>query len=133
MTLHCLSGIRYIERNMQNKDKNKCYTSDNTTKKEEFMNQTIVKAIKERRLLELTYKNIRRTVEPHAYGVTKTGYEKFTCYQVKGPHSSLKPHDWDYLDASKITNLVLLEDSFSGTRPGHKRDDPAMTTIYAQL
>ena len=83
MTLYCLSGIRYIKRNMQNKDKNKCYTSDNTTKKEEFMNQTIVKAIKERRLLELTYKNIRRTVEPHAYGVTKTDMKNLLATKLK--------------------------------------------------
>jgi len=97
------------------------------------MNQTIVKAIKERLLLELTYNGFRRTVEPHAYGATKTGYEKLTCYQVKGSHSSLKPHDWDYFDVSKIMTLTLLEDSFSGVRPGYKRDDPRMTTIYAQL
>ena len=97
------------------------------------MDQTIVKAIKEKKLLELIYKKIRRTVEPHAYGITKTGYKKFTCYQVKGSHSTSKPHDWVYLDGSKISNLVLLEDSFAGARPGYKRDDPEMVTIYAQL
>jgi hypothetical protein len=97
------------------------------------MNHIIVRAIKERRLLKLTYDGILRIVEPHAYGATKTGYEKLTCYQVQGLHSSATPHEWDYLDVSKITNLVLLEDSFSGTRHGYKRDDPNMTTIYAQL
>ena len=97
------------------------------------MNQTIVKAIKERRLLELTYKDIQRTVEPYAYGATKTGYEKLTCYQVKGSHSSSKPHTWDYLDVSKIMNLVLLEDTFVGHRDGYKPNDPNTPTIYAQL
>ncbi len=47
------------------------------------MNQTIVKAIKERRLLELTYKNIRRTVEPHAYGVTKTDMKNLLATKLK--------------------------------------------------
>jgi hypothetical protein len=97
------------------------------------MNHIIVQAIRERRLLELSYNNIERTVEPYAYGATKTGYEMLTCYQVAGRHSSYKPHDWDYLDVSKIKNLTLSEDLFSGTRRGYKRDDRRMTTIYAQL
>ncbi len=96
------------------------------------MHQTIIKAIKERRLLELTYKDIQRTVEPYAYGATKTGYKKLTCFQIKGSHSSSKPHVWDYLDVSKITKLNLLDETFV-RRDGYKPNDPNITTMYAQL
>jgi len=100
------------------------------------MNQLIVQAIEEKRLIELTYKGYSRIVEPHTYYRTKNGYEKLQCYQVQGGHSSVKrdpDDDWDYLTVPNISNLSLLEKTFLGPRPDYKRLDETMFTIYAQL
>ena len=97
------------------------------------MNQTIIQAIKETRLLSLTYKGLNRVVEPHAYGVSTAGNEILRCYQVEGGHTSEKHHNWDLLTVSKISSLSLHTSCFEGARPDYKRGDKAMTTIFAQL
>jgi len=98
-----------------------------------FCNQIIVNAIKNKNRLSLVYDNINRTVEPHAYGETKAGNGILRCYQVCGNHNSDKPHDWELLSVSKITGLTLTEERFLNARPGYKKNDKAMTIIYAQI
>lgn len=44
------------------------------------MNPSICKAIKEKRILTFTYDGHPRKVEPHCYGLTKTGKEAIRCY-----------------------------------------------------
>jgi hypothetical protein len=103
---------------------------------EAYMNQLIVQAIEEKRLIELTYKGYSRIVEPHAYYRTINGFEKLQCYQVKGDHSSRdrRPDDdWGYFSVPKISSLSLLEKTFSGPRPDYKRPDKTNPTVYAQL
>jgi len=97
------------------------------------MNQTIINAIQQKKLLSLSYDGITRTVEPHAYGVSKKGNELMRCYQVEGGHNSDKSHDWELLTVSKIIALSDTGKNFAGARPDYKRDDKAMQTIYAQL
>ncbi len=97
------------------------------------MNQSIIHAIREMKLISLTYKGTDRVVEPHAYGVSAKGNELLRCYQIHGGHTSTKAHDWDLLTISKIENLNVLSDGFSSARPDYKRDDKHIPTIYAQL
>ena len=93
---------------------------------------TIIDAIQNRQALSLTYDNIDRIVEPHAYGKASTGNELLRCYQTSGGHSSDTPHDWNLMNIKKITNLSV-SGTFSSTRPGYKQGDKALSTIYAQL
>lgn len=96
------------------------------------MLNSIITAIKKRKLLVITYGGITRTVEPHTAGISKKRNNVLSCYQTHGKH--IKPgHEWDFFTISKITNLTVLEDSFSDTRTGYKRNDSRMTTIYAEL
>jgi len=99
------------------------------------MNQLIVQAIRGKRLIKLTHKGITRVVEPHAYYLTKNGYEKLSGYQVKGRHSSQnrKDDEWVYPNVADIKDLSLLEETFSGPRPDYKRPDKTNPTVYAQL
>lgn len=94
---------------------------------------TIIAAIQEQRILELTYDGIHRQVEPHAYGRASTGNNLLRCFQISGGHTSEKPHDWNLMNVAKISGLVSSEQIFSGPRPEYKRGDKAMTTIYAEL
>jgi hypothetical protein len=97
------------------------------------MNATIVDAIQNRKVLSLIYDGISRRVEPHAYGMGTSGNELLRCYQIAGSHGSDKPHDWDLLIVSKISALSNAGDTFAGPRPGYRRGDKAMSTIYAEL
>jgi len=97
------------------------------------MNQTIINAILQKKLLSLSYDGITRTVEPHAFGVSSKGNELLRCYQVKGDHNSEKPHAWDLLTVSKIGALSDTGENFASARPDYKQNDKAMQTIYAQL
>ncbi len=97
------------------------------------MNQIIIKAIKNLHVLSLTYDGISRKVEPHAYGIGSKGVELLLCYQIRGAHGSIAPHDWDWLTVPKISAMTDTGDTFSGARPQYKRDDKRLSTIYAQL
>jgi len=97
------------------------------------MNQSICKAIREKRILTFMYDGHPRVVEPHCYGLTRTGKEAIRCYQTGG--TGVKPDvtPWHLMTVAKMMNLQILEDSFSTTRPGYKRGDEHMTTIFEQL
>jgi len=97
------------------------------------MNQTIIDAIENRRILTITYKGIAREVEPHAYGRGTSGNDLLHCYQIAGGHSSKEEHDWDWLIVRKISAMSDSGRTFSGARPPYRCNDKAMSTIYAQL
>jgi hypothetical protein len=96
------------------------------------VNHTIANAIHNMHVLSVTYKGIPRLVEPHAYGISTAGNDVLRCYQTAGGH--VKPgHEWDLLTVSKMAALADTQQKFSGPRPGYRRGDSVMTTIYAQL
>jgi hypothetical protein len=97
------------------------------------MHTTVIKAIKNRLLLEFEYDGHYRLVESHTYGTFKTGKDTLVAYQIDGTSERGNVPDWRPFTVSKITNLVLLEDSFTGTRNGYKRGDSRMDEIYAEL
>lgn len=97
------------------------------------MNQTIICAIHNRKLLTFTYNGHSRTVEPHTYGVTTTGNESLLAYQTNGGHASGHKEPWHLFNLSKMEKLTLSTRSFTGPRHGYKRTKPAMKRIYIQL
>ena len=98
------------------------------------MNPQIVRAIHERRRLQLRYGWGIRWVEPHAYGVTAEGHEVLRCYQIGGTSSSGRPVGWKLLRVDEITSLNVEEDTFPRPRFDYDPADPAMTRqIFAQL
>ncbi len=97
------------------------------------MNQTIVTAIKEKRLLSFTYDGYARVVEPHCYGITTAGNEAIRCYQVRGGSSSGKVPDWRMMTIDSIRGLTLTQETFSLPRTGYKRGDRGMSTIFCEL
>jgi len=97
------------------------------------MNQTIVQAIKERRLMSVTYDGYKRTVEPLTYGLSKKGKETLSAYQLSGGHASEKNHDWPFFTVAKITALSILEDSFEANRRGYVKGDSRMIEIFCEL
>jgi hypothetical protein len=97
------------------------------------MNAVLCKALAERLKLQLVYDWGHRIVEPHAYGIGDERQELLRVYQVGGASQSGEPIGWKLFRVDEIRALHLLPDTFPGPRQGYKRNDNAMTKIYAQL
>jgi hypothetical protein len=95
------------------------------------MNPAVTSAIQTKHLLEFYYENVRRVVEPHCYGRDTAGNDALCAWQLTGELGDRA--DWRFYVLSKISALRQLPESFDHARPGYKRGDKRMTTIYAQL
>jgi predicted DNA-binding transcriptional regulator YafY len=96
------------------------------------MLQTIIDAIRDKQQLSFTYDGLLRLVEPHTVGLSTAGNQVMRCFQVGGSHRKAG-HDWDLVKLEKIVALTVTGEHFAGPRPGYKRGDGAMSTIYAEL
>lgn len=97
------------------------------------MNQIVIQAIKEKRILTFNYDDFTRTVEPHCYGITTAGNEAIRCYQTAGGSSSGKVPGWHLMKIDKILNLTLTQETFLAPRPEYKKGDKGMKTIFCEL
>lgn len=93
----------------------------------------IIDAIENRKILEFYYDENHRIVEPHTVGISKTGKEMLSAFQTEGGSNRGSVPCWGQFSLSKIENLQVLDESFSGTRPGYTRDDSRMDEIFAEL
>ena len=96
------------------------------------MDSQICDAINNRNLLEFYYDGGARIVEPHCYGITKSGNEALRAYQVGG-YSSSGSMGWKMFELSKSRNLKVLDENFSSPRQGYKKGDKSMRKIYCEL
>lgn len=99
----------------------------------EDMNQTIIQAIRNKKLLEIRYHDFFRIVEPHCYGQNKKGEFTLRCYQVSGGSASGSPADWKLLLQDEMKSIAMTGADFYGPRQGYKLLDPAIPSIVAQL
>jgi hypothetical protein len=97
------------------------------------MHPTIIEAIKQRRVLSVSYDGLPRKVEPHIYGINSAGHEALSCYQVEGGSASGNPEGWKMLLVSKLDKAILTELTFTPrTSPSPWADKP-MRQVYAQV
>jgi hypothetical protein len=97
-----------------------CFLED-----KQIMRDTIIEAIKSRRLIEFSYDGGVRTVEPHCYGQSRKGNDVVRAFQVGGYSSSGKM-GWKLYDLSKVYSLTLLDEVFDGPRTGYTKGDSEM-------
>lgn len=95
------------------------------------MENTTCRAINERQVVQFYYEGELRIVEPHCHGITTAGNQGLRAYQTDGYSSSGKM-GWKMYDLGKAAGIELLG-GFNGTRPGYKRNDRGMSTIYCEL
>lgn len=96
------------------------------------MLQIIIDAIRNRETLSFTYGGFVRVVEPHAVGVSTAGNNVLRCYQTQGGHVT-PGHEWDLCNIAKIFGLRATGEHFVGERPGYRRGDKHMITIFEEL
>jgi len=80
------------------------------------MEELIIKAIHEKKIIAFSYQEKHRVAEPHIYGI-KNGIKKILCFQIRGHSSNDNLPDWRMFDVNKIIGLRILDESFPGPRP----------------
>lgn len=96
-----------------------------------MIDREIRTAISERRLVELVYGRHRRIVEPHDYGVRR-GVPKLLVYQIRGESNGPVP-GWRELDVPKISQFVVLADTFPGGRGAAHDEHKSWDRIYMRV
>lgn len=92
-----------------------------------------IEAIENRNLLEFDYDGHFRIVEPHTVGISNTGKESLSAYQIDGESSRGNVPCWGQFSISKIENLNVLDEQFTGVRHGYTQGDSRMSDIFAEL
>ncbi|MDP3262450.1 MAG: hypothetical protein U1E06_07885 [Tabrizicola sp.] len=89
------------------------------------MNMTVFSAVRERRMLHFWYDGEQRTIEPHCYGRDSNGHEALRAFQIGGK-------GWRMFHVGEMVRVVSAAETFV-PRPDFKRNDKAMSTIFAQV
>jgi hypothetical protein len=98
----------------------------NIATKREKTRETICSAIRSRRVIEFYYHGGYRTVEPFCLGVVMSGEgdnESLLCYQTGGFSELREVVGWKLYRASEMEDIEILNEQFSGDRPGYDPDD----------
>ena len=104
----------------------------NITTKVEKNRATICGAIRSRRVIEFYYHGGYRTVEPFCLGVvldTDADNESLICYQTGGFSELREVVGWKLYRASEMEDIEVLNEQFSGNRPGYDPDNIDMAVI----
>ena len=94
------------------------------------MERLIIEAIETNRLIEFNYKNEVRIVEPYTFGMSSTGKDVLSAYQVEGGSTSSSDLGWRLFSIDKIENLRIIGNCFESTRDGYNPNDSRMQKIY---
>jgi hypothetical protein len=91
-------------------------------------------AIANKRLIRLRYQNVDRVVEPHDYGVQR-GVERLFVHQLRSAsaHPGQRSDGWRLLNVAKIEDLVVLDDTFAGTRADAGQKHLNWDVVYARV
>jgi hypothetical protein len=100
------------------------------TDREEHMDQQIIDAIRNKRMIEFDYGGFHRVAEPHVYG-RNGAVDQLLVYQVGGGSSSGGLPEWRRVDVPRITGLVVLDRTFFGARPNPSGQHSSWDETYA--
>jgi predicted DNA-binding transcriptional regulator YafY len=96
------------------------------------VNDDLVRAITDKRLIEFAYRVGRtRIVEPHDYGIRR-GVECLLGFQISG-ESRTRAQGWKLFDIDQMRHLHVLERGFAGTRADSTQQHRAWDTLFARV
>lgn len=95
-------------------------------------NSVITEAIKNKQLIEVTYTQEVRLVEPHVLGYKNTKLE-LLAWQLKSNSKAELTNEWRTFEVQKITNISVKTQTFSGVRPTKSYTHPSWTQIIAKI
>lgn len=95
-----------------------------------YSDAEIKSAIRDKRLVELTYGGDRRVAEPHVLG-TRNGTKQLLSYQVGGTSRSGPLPDWRCFDLPKISGFRILQETFAGAREDDRFRNTNFDIVHA--
>ena len=95
------------------------------------LDQQLRYAIANKRLLQIYYEGAQRVIEPHDYGVKK-GVVSLLAYQLQSSDPS-KTSGWRLLHLSKISECVVLEQTFKGSRGEESQQHHNWDVLYLRV
>ena len=93
------------------------------------MNEEIIRAIHDRRVLSFTYKGKGRLVEPHTYGCHSNGKDSLCAWQIAGGSGE----DFRLYTVAEMFQASATNEQFAGSRTGYHTSDQRFVRIYAEL
>ncbi|HEY0426370.1 MAG TPA: hypothetical protein VGC76_01065 [Pyrinomonadaceae bacterium] len=97
------------------------------------MNGIICEAIEKKRLLQFSYDDLTRIVEPHLFGRKTSGNDALSAFLVGGYTESDSAPYWRSFLVDKMEFVIMLEETFSGPREGYNAADETMVEVYCRL
>lgn len=79
------------------------------------------------------YKSHERIIEPHLLGKKTSGKDALSAWQVGGYSESDRQPPWRNYSIEEIENIIVLDQTFEGPRPGYNPNDSTMVQIYCRL
>jgi hypothetical protein len=90
-------------------------------------------AIAHRRLLQLTYNDRTRVLEPHDYGVLN-GAAKLLAFQLRESGvAGANTSGWRLFDLSRVTACLVLSDEFQGSRQAGYEHHHQWEVVHARV
>lgn len=97
------------------------------------MNQIICEAIEKRRLLQFSYDDLTRIVEPHLFGRKTSGNDVLSAWLVEGYTESDDAPYWRNYSVENMDFIIMLDETFARARAGYNPNDATMEEIYCSL
>jgi len=95
---------------------------------------TINEAIENRNLITFQYEGGLRRVEPFLTGVHRdTGNDILRAWFVSGVSKSGQYNTWKMYTIDKMSNIEIMDETFTGSRPGFNPNDDHMSSIYSHI
>jgi hypothetical protein len=97
------------------------------------MNGIICEAIAQKRLLQFSYGDLTRIVEPHLFGRKTSGNDVLSGYLVGGYTESDNAPYWRNYLLEEMEFVVMLDETFAKAREGFNPQDDSMAEIYCRI
>jgi hypothetical protein len=107
--------------------------SVNFKEKGNIMTGIICEAIDKKRLLQFSYDDLTRIVEPYLFGRKTSGNDVLSAYLVGGYTESDNEPYWRYFTVENMEFVIMLEETFTGSREGYNPNDNSMDVTYSRL
>jgi hypothetical protein len=96
------------------------------------LHELLLKAIREKRLIQFNYQRKVRIAEPHDYGI-QNGSVRLLSYQVGGASNSGRLPAWRWIEVPEISELQLLSQTFPGSRSAASSNHHAWDEVFARV
>jgi len=97
------------------------------------MNPELIRAIREKRLIEFTYKSAGiRIAEPHDYGI-RNGSELLLAFQLSGDSRTRAGRGWKDFHVDEIRDLRILDRRFPGSRADRTQHHRSWEVLFARV